>query len=170
MSKRGRKRSNKEREPSGRVSRLAEKKANEEFGKWQRRHLLGLVPEDKLLDQKAATPLGALFLGRVISEEQYQAGEHYGEVVRRYRIVSGLPLDLPARLRMGARGVDNRMFPAVVVRRARAAYLGLRRRLLRSGRGVLSAVTRLVVDERPESSVELVKQGLKALGLKGGAG
>jgi len=163
LGKRGRPRKHKEREKSGRGSRAAAEREIKDFAKWQRRHLLGLVPEVALLDQKAATPLGALYLGKQITEEEYDAGENYQQIFRHYRIVSGMPLDLPSR--MGVRGADNREYPSEVVNRARLRYLALRGKLVRTGKGVLSAVNELVLDERQlvARRIELAKKGLKSL-------
>lgn len=165
MSKpRGRPRKHKEREKSGRGSRAAAEKEIKEFARWQRRHLNGIVPTDLILDQKAETPLGVLYLSARISEEQFHAGEEYAQAVRFYRVVSGMPLDLPSR--MGIRGADNREFPSEVVDRAKTKYAMLRRKLIRAGKGVLSAVSTLVIDERTqrdEDKIKLVLKGLVAL-------
>lgn len=161
---RGRPRKHKKREKSGRGSRVEAERENREFAKWQRRHLLtgdNALKDDQLLDQKAATPLGVLFIGAFITEAEFHAGETYGEAVRFYRVTSGMPLDLPSRL--GVRGADNREFPVEISAAARRKYMSLRAKLIRAGRGVLACTTMMVVDERVPTNLTLAVKGLAAL-------
>lgn len=161
MPRRGRPKKHKVREASGRGSRAEEKRTNEAFARWQRRHLLGIVPLELLLDPKVSTPLGALYVGQKITKSEFDAGEDYEKVVRHYRVVSGMPLELPSRL--GVRGADNREFPPSVVAAAKRKYAILRRKLVKAGKGVLSAVTSLVIDQRLTRRLPLVRKGLSAL-------
>lgn len=161
-SKRGRPTKHKRREASGRGSRAEAERENRDFARWQRRHLMGVgVPLDGLLDPKAGSPLGALYVAKRITEDEYNAGDSYADAARLYRIVRGMPLDLPSRL--GIRGADNREFPRSFVESVTKRYTQLRRKLIRAGKGVAAAVTTLVVDQRPCQNLDLARRGLQAL-------
>ena len=49
------------------------------------------LPEDQRGSEKAATPLGALNLRRIITDEQHEAGQRYQVVVGEYRASIGAP-------------------------------------------------------------------------------
>ena len=154
------KKKHKEFEPSGRGSRAAQRRADIRFAKWQRRHKG--ISEDQSLDPQAETPLGQLFLSKKITKLEFYAGRRYRDAVYRYRIVMGLPTELPST--MGIRGVDNYEFPEEQIQQAKRIYTEMLEVLNKTGKHVQTAVHTCCVTERVDDP-ELIKRGLKALRL-----
>ncbi len=87
MARRGRKRLPGRRHPGGELVRV---KVDYRALAAQQPHRRCL-PEPVRLDQKAATPFGALNLINVITDAQYEAGQRYAFVVGQYRASIGTP-------------------------------------------------------------------------------
>src|SRR5258708_20920072 len=60
------------------------------------------LPEEKRMDQKAASPLGCLNLLGVLTDSQYLAGVRYAVVVGKYRAV----IETPRAISGAGRGYD----------------------------------------------------------------
>jgi hypothetical protein len=65
------------------------------------------LPEEKRMDQKAASPLGCLNLLGVLSDGQYLAGIRYAVVVGKYRAV----IESPRATAGAGRGYDAALRP-----------------------------------------------------------
>jgi len=156
---RGRPRKHKHREKSGRGSRAAEERSNREFAAWQRRHLD--VPPDLVLLPEAGSPLGRMLLRDEISRREFELGKMYRAVIYRFKLVCGLPFDLPSRL--GVRGANNFEFPPDVVTTVRRRYSRMQKTLHRAGEGVADALYVCCWREEEGSQPNLVQRGLRAL-------
>jgi len=180
MARRGRRRKFGPRNRSGDLSR-----ANPE-AKFDFRALAALqphrvwLPQEKRLDQKAASPLGCLNLLGVISDAQYRAGLRYAIVVGKYRAVietpratagSGRGYDCPGS---AACGRDATARPKTCVNALMASCECARRKqlydaafaaVMEAGHGAARAVARVAVhgEPCPEGALAALKRGLDAL-------
>jgi hypothetical protein len=169
MARKGRRRKFGPRNRSGDLSR-----ANPE-SKFDFRALAALqphrvwLPQEKRLDQKAASPLGCLNLLGVISDTQYRAGLRYAIVVGKYRAVietpratagSGRGYDCPGS---AACGRDANTSCECACRKA--LYDAAFAAVMEAGQGAARAVARVAVhgEPCPQGALAALKRGLDAL-------
>lgn len=89
MSRRGRKRKQVVREPSGRVVRHSS--ANLRLVALSQPHRAWL-PEDKRSDQRAENLLGRLLLAEIITEQQWTAGEKWRRLMAEFHFILATPM------------------------------------------------------------------------------
>jgi hypothetical protein len=172
MARLGRKRKIGFRHPSGDLVRL----------QFDARGLAGLqphrvwLPEEKRMDQKAASPLGCLNLLGVLTNAQYLAGVRYAVVVGKYRAVietpraisgAGRGYDCPGDLKCGRDGAPCEC------RRRKERYDAAFAAVLEPGQRAARAVARVAVhgEPCPRGALPDLKRGLDALAKHfGGAG
>lgn len=127
------------------------------------------LPEERRLDQKAASPLGCLNLLGIISDAQYRAGIRYAIVVGKYRAVietpratsgSGRGYDCPGDLMCGRRTES----PCECARR-KERYDAAFAAVLDAGQVAARAVARVAVhgEPCPQGALAALKRGLDAL-------
>lgn len=107
---------------------------------------------EQALDVRLESPLGRLNFQAVISEDQYEVGKRYREIVGAYMATIEAPADLPPSLEKCALIRDN--------------YNAWFEALMRVGHRPTKMVSRVVIyDEEPvdEYSIECLKIGLSAL-------
>jgi hypothetical protein len=165
MARRGRKRRIGLRHPGGELVRLS----------FDSRSLATLqphrvwLPEEKRMDQKAASPLGCLNLLGVLADAQYLAGVRYAVVVGKYRAVietpratagAGRGYDCPGDLRCGRDGGA-----ACECRHRKERYDAAFAAVLEPGQRAARAVARVAVHGEPCPCGALpdLKRGLDAL-------
>lgn len=95
MARRGRKRGNGHREPSGRISR-AEKRVQSRL-RTERDVVLDQphrrwLPEEKRADQRAATEIGRLYLAGLITEAQCWAAERWHSLIMEFHVLLATPV------------------------------------------------------------------------------
>ncbi|HEY6256978.1 MAG TPA: hypothetical protein VIY51_14420 [Xanthobacteraceae bacterium] len=135
------------------------------------------LPEEKRMDQKAASPLGCLNLLGVLSDAQYLGGLRYAVVVGKYRAVietpravsgAGRGYDCPGDLKCG-REPGN----PCECRRRKERYDAAFAAVLEAGQRAARAVARVAVhgEACPRGALADLKRGLDALAKHfGGAG
>jgi hypothetical protein len=135
------------------------------------------LPEEKRMDQKAASPLGCLNLLGVLTDAQYLAGVRYAVVVGKYRAVIETPratsgvgrgYDCPGDLRCG-RDPGESCECARRKERYDAAFAAV----IEAGQRAARAVARVAVhgEQCPRGALPDLKRGLDALAKHfGGAG
>jgi hypothetical protein len=166
MARRGRKRKIGLRHPGGTLARREASDAQSLAALQPHRAWL---PQEKRLDQKAASPFGCLNLLGVLSDAQYAAGVRYAIVVGHYRAViespramsgSGRGYDCAGDL---ACGRDNR--PACECRRRKARYDAAFAAVIEAGQKAARAVARVAVhgEPCPRGALPDLKRGLDAL-------
>ncbi|HWF93656.1 MAG TPA: hypothetical protein VG291_01715 [Xanthobacteraceae bacterium] len=172
MARRGRKRKIGLRHPGGELVRL----------QFDIRSLATLqphrvwLPQEKRMDQKAASPLGCLNLLGVLTDAQYLAGVRYAVVVGKYRAVietpraisgAGRGYDCPGDLKCGREGTPCEC------RRRKERYDAAFAAVLEPGQRAARAVARVAVhgEPCPRGALPDLKRGLDALAKHfGGAG
>ena len=127
------------------------------------------LPEEKRLDQKAASPLGCLNLLGVISTRQYLAGIRYAVVVGKYRAVLETPRGTAGTGRGYACtgdlrcGLDAERSCECRLRKQRydAAFAAV----IEAGQRAARAVARVAVhgEPCPQGLLDHLKRGLDAL-------
>jgi hypothetical protein len=122
------------------------------------------LPEDKRLNEKAATPLGGLCLIGIISELQYQAGQRYVITVAEYRVVIGVPMEGFT----GSRGFackGERNCEPCECRRRKQRYDAAYGAVFDAGQRAARAVAQVAVHGHacPRGDIEHLKSGLDAL-------
>jgi hypothetical protein len=126
------------------------------------------LPEEKRMDQKAASPLGCLNLLGLLSDAQYVAGIRYAVVVGKYRAVietpramsgAGRGFDCPGDLACGRDGAPCECRQRKV--RYDAAFLAV----IEAGQRAARAVARVAVhgEPCPRGALADLKRGLDAL-------
>jgi hypothetical protein len=126
------------------------------------------LPEEKRMDQKAASPLGCLNLLGVLTDAQYLAGVRYAVVVGQYRAVietpratagSGRGYDCAGDLRCGR---DRE--PCECARR-KERYDAAFAAVIEAGQRAARAVARVAVhgEQCPRGALADLKRGLDAL-------
>jgi hypothetical protein len=126
------------------------------------------LPEEKRLDQKAASPLGCLNLLGILSDAQYRAGIRYAVVVGKYRAVietpratsgSGRGYDCPGDLACGRSGAPCEC------RQRKERYDAAFAAALDAGQAAARAVARVAVhgEPCPQGALAALKRGLDAL-------
>lgn len=126
---------------------IRDARENERHGRWQRRHLIGIVSHETLLDPLCGDPLGILHVGKRLSEAQYQAGIHYRATAEDYRRMNGLPSGLPKPL--GQKGISHYQADPEIAENVRKRYFALRQRIVKAGGfEALSAIQRICSNER----------------------
>jgi hypothetical protein len=165
MARRGRKRKIGIRHPGGELVRL----------RFDVRGLATLqphrvwLPEEKRMDQKAASPLGCLNLLGVLTDAQYLAGVRYAVVVGKYRAVietpratagAGRGYDCPGDLNCG-RDAGERCECRHRKERYDAAFAAV----IEAGQRAARAVARVAVhgEQCPRGALPDLKRGLDAL-------
>ena len=134
------------------------------------------LPEEKRMDQKAASPLGCLNLLGVLSDAQYLAGIRYAVVVGKYRAViespratagAGRGYDCPGDLRCGRDGGV-----ACECRHRKERYDAAFAAVLEAGQRAARAVARVAVhgEQCPRGALADLKRGLDALAKHFGCG
>ena len=134
------------------------------------------LPEEKRMDQKAASPLGCLNLLGVLSDAQYLAGIRYAVVVGKYRAViespratagAGRGYDCPGDLRCGRDGGA-----ACECRHRKERYDAAFAAVLEPGQRAARAVARVAVhaEQCPRGALTDLKRGLDALAAHFGCG
>jgi hypothetical protein len=132
------------REPNGRLARptvlqLVElQRAREET---EKQVVLAQPHRRGERDQKASSALGRLCLRNKLEGELYQAGEDYGNLVRRWRIAKGVPVQGRPGVSLGIEPDD------ATVRAWGRRILEIEDRLLNAAPGVLGAVGWLVLSD-----------------------
>ena len=172
MARRGRKRKIGHRYPGGELVRV----------EFDVRNLATLqphrvwLPQEKRMDQKAASPLGCLNLLGVLTDAQYLAGVRYAVVVGKYRAVietpraisgAGRGYDCPGDLKCGREGASCEC------RRRKERYDAAFAAVLEPGQRAARAVARVAVhgEPCPRGALPDLKRGLDALAKHfGGAG
>jgi hypothetical protein len=126
------------------------------------------LPEEKRMDQKAASPLGCLNLLGVLTDVQYLAGVRYAVVVGKYRAVietpratagAGRGYDCPGDLKCGREGAPCEC------RRRKERYDAAFVAVLEAGQRAARAVARVAVhgEQCPRGALADLKRGLDAL-------
>lgn len=95
---RGRKRKPGKRHPCGKLVRRSSEETQAEIIATvvdARRRQYG-VSARQARDQRLSSALGRLAFAGVISQQQYEAGQRFGEVYQRHHVVTGLPLPSPS--------------------------------------------------------------------------
>jgi hypothetical protein len=166
MARRGRKRKVGLRHPCGTLVQRAELEAKS-FAALQPHRVW--LPQEKRLDQKAASPLGCLNLLGVISDIQYLAGVRYAVVVGHYRAV----IESPRATSGSGRGYHcagdlacGRDDPgACECRRRKARYDAAFAAVFEAGQKAARAVARVAVhgEQCPRGALGDLKRGLDAL-------
>jgi len=116
------------------------------------------LPEALRLDQKAESPLGWLNLMNAITNQEYDAGKRYAEVVARYRAAIGIPD--PERRPEAGQGSE---FTREEVTKRKEAYdnafdcMGFQ--------AAQKEVAQVAVHERPMTNLKLLRCGLQSLAL-----
>ena len=127
------------------------------------------LPQEKRMDQKAASPLGCLNLIGVLTDAQYLAGVRYAVVVGKYRAVietprstagSGRGYDCPGDLKCGRDGG-----PTCECRRRKQRYDAAFAAVLEAGQKAARAVARVAVhaEQCPRGALADLRRGLDAL-------
>ena len=127
------------------------------------------LPEEKRMDQKAASPLGCLNLLGVLSDAQYLAGIRYAVVVGKYRAV----IETPRATSGAGRGYDcagdlrcgrERGNPCEC-RHRKQRYDAAFAAVLEAGQRAARAVARVAVhgEQCPRGALADLKRGLDAL-------
>ena len=172
MARRGRKRRIGLRHPGGELVRLS----------FDSRSLATLqphrvwLPEEKRMDQKAASPLGCLNLLGVLADAQYLAGVRYAVVVGKYRAVietpratsgAGRGYDCPGDLTCGR----DPLAPCECGRR-KERYDAAFAAVIEAGQRAARAVARVAVhgEQCPRGGLPDLRRGLDALAKHFGAG
>jgi hypothetical protein len=127
------------------------------------------LPEEKRLDQKAASPLGCLNLLGVLSDKQYRAGVRYAVVVGEYRAV----IESPRATAGSGRGYDctgdahcgRDLARPCECRRRKERYDAAFAAVIEAGQRAARAVARVAVHGEPCPCGGLadLKRGLDAL-------
>lgn len=126
------------------------------------------LPEEKRMDQKAASPLGCLNLLGVLTDAQYAAGVRYAVVVGRYRAV----IETPSAISGAGRGYDcpgdlncGRVGAPCECRRRKERYDAAFAAVLEPGQRAARAVARVAVhgEPCPRGALSDLKRGLDAL-------
>jgi hypothetical protein len=134
------------------------------------------LPEEKRMDQKAASPLGCLNLLGVLSDAQYLAGIRYAVVVGKYRAViespratagAGRGYDCAGDLRCGRDGGAP-----CECRQRKERYDAAFAAVLEAGQRAARAVARVAVhaEQCPRGALADLKRGLDALAKHFGCG
>src|ERR1700722_5115456 len=127
------------------------------------------LPQEKRMDQKAASPFGCLNLLGVLDDAQYLAGLRYAVVVGKYRAVietpratagAGRGYDCPGDLRCGR----NSLAPCEC-RRRKERYDAALAAVLEAGQRAARAVARVAVhgEQCPRGALPDLRRGLDAL-------
>jgi hypothetical protein len=127
------------------------------------------LPEEKRMDQKAASPLGCLNLLGVLTDQQYLAGVRYAVVVGKYRAVietpratsgAGRGYDCPGDLSCG-REPGGRC----ECRHRKARYDAAFAAVIEAGQRAARAVARVAVhgEQCPRGALADLERGLDAL-------
>jgi hypothetical protein len=135
------------------------------------------LPEEKRMDQKAASPLGCLNLLGVLSDAQYLAGVRYAVVVGKYRAV----IETPRATAGAGRGYDCPGDPrcgrdpgeSCECRQRKERYDAAFLAVIEAGQRAARAVARVAVhgEQCPRGALPDLKRGLDALAKHfGGAG
>ena len=134
------------------------------------------LPEEKRMDQKAASPLGCLNLLGVVSDAQYLAGIRYAVVVGKYRAV----IETPRATAGAGRGYDcagdlrcgREASHPCECRRRKEGYDAAFAAVLEAGQRAARAVARVAVhgEQCPRGALADLKRGLEALADHFGAG
>jgi hypothetical protein len=172
MARRGRKRKIGQRHPGGELVRVELDVRN--LATLQPHRVW--LPEEKRMDQKAASPLGCLNLLGVLTNTQYLAGVRYAVVVGKYRAVietpraisgAGRGYDCPGDLKCGREGTPCEC------RRRKERYDAAFAAVLEPGQRAARAVARVAVhgEPCPRGALPDLECGLDALAKHfGGAG
>jgi hypothetical protein len=163
MARRGRKRKIAPRHPGGQLVRP----------RFDMRSLVTLqphrvwLPEEKRMDQKAASPLGCLNLLGVLSDAQYVAGIRYAVVVGKYRAV----IETPRATSGAGRGYDcpgdlacGRAGEPCECRKRKERYDAAFLAVIEAGQRAARAVARVAVhgEPCPRGALADLKRGLDA--------
>jgi hypothetical protein len=126
------------------------------------------LPEEKRMDQKAASPLGCLNLLGVLTDAQYLAGVRYAVVVGKYRAV----IETPRATAGAGRGYDcpgdpkcGRDGEPCECRRRKQRYDAAFAAVIEAGQRAARAVARVAVhgEQCPHGALADLKRGLDAL-------
>ena len=126
------------------------------------------LPEEKRMDQKAASPLGCLNLLGVLTDAQYAAGVRYAVVVGKYRAV----IETPSAISGTGRGYDcpgdlncGRVGAPCECRRRKERYDAAFAAVIEPGQRAARAVARVAVhgEPCPRGALSDLKRGLDAL-------
>ena len=172
MARRGRKRKLGLRHPGGALARPAlDARA---FAALQPHRVW--LPEEKRMDQKAASPLGCLNLLGVLSDAQYLAGVRYAVVVGRYRAVIETPRATSGSGRgypcAGDLACGRDSAEACECRRRKERYDAAFAAVIEAGQKAARAVARVAVhgEACPRGALVDLRRGLDALAKHFGAG
>jgi hypothetical protein len=126
------------------------------------------LPEEKRMDQKAASPLGCLNLLGVLTDAQYLAGVRYAVVVGKYRAV----IETPRATAGAGRGYDcpgdpkcGRDGEPCECRWRKQRYDAAFAAVIEAGQRAARAVARVAVhgEQCPRGALADLKRGLDAL-------
>ena len=127
------------------------------------------LPEEKRMDQKAASPLGCLNLLGVLTDAQYLAGVRYAVVVGKYRAV----IETPSATAGAGRGYDCPGDPKCgrdaaapcECRHRKQRYDAAFAAVIEAGQRAARAVARVAVhgEQCPRGALDDLKRGLDAL-------
>jgi hypothetical protein len=128
------------------------------------------LPEEKRMDQKAASPLGCLNLLGVLTDAQYLAGVRYAVVVGKYRAV----IETPRATAGAGRGYDcagdlncgRDPGSSCECRLRKQRYDAAFTAVIEAGQRAARAVARVAVhgEQCPRGALPDLKRGLDALG------
>ena len=144
-----------------------EHRLNLKLGKYQRRWLEGLVPEDEWLNPLCGDPLGLLLITKLIDQDRYQNGMAFRDVARHYRRIHGLPSGYPKLL--GVKGVSNGHYDPTIAESITKRYLASRKAInRRGGKDAMRAVHHICCSERmiAESQLGDLRKGLSVLAAR----
>jgi hypothetical protein len=134
------------------------------------------LPEEKRMDQKAASPFGCLNLLGVLTDAQYLAGLRYAVVVGKYRAVietpratsgAGRGYDCPGDLTCGRDPGEH-----CECRHRKECYDAAFAAVIEAGQRAARAVARVAVhgEQCPRGALPDLRRGLDALAKHFGAG
>lgn len=120
------------------------------------------LPLDMRLSEKAATPLGGLNLIGVITDEQYEAGCRYADVVGKYRGSIETPREGHSAGK-GYRCLGELNCEDCECRRRKNAYDAAFEALADAGQKAARVVSRVAIYEETCRDIESLRRGLSAL-------